>query len=314
MKPARPRLNWPLALIAGATWLAPALAWANHPPAFNPVDPAKLDYKLVFDDEFNTTKTIDLTDSRDPGFNWYLGQFFGHATTVARDISVNHGILTLNAPTYAQVSTAAPLHAGTGWVGKTFGGGFYIEARIAYLPSATELPDGHPSFWSMAIEHMQGKPPGSFEHFIEDDFFEDDTAYFAGPDSYGGALHDWYGLYRRSCPSRPFCDLSNDGHSAFDNAVIRMQPRTDFTKFHVFGQLWQPASAGHAGFVQYYFDNKPTHDRVTWPHSGPASLAPFAVIDHDHLVIILDTGDNHPMQVDWVRLWQISTASDHSSP
>ncbi len=275
-----------------------------------PFDLAKSGYKLVFDDEFNSLKTIDMAESRDPGFNWYRGAFFGRKATQAADITISNGILTLTDPDVAQIATAAPLHAGPGWTGNAFGGGFYIEARIAFQPAPAPAKHAHPAFWSMAIEHLQGTAAGTYEHFIEDDFFEDDTRFPTAPKTYGGAMHDWYGVYRQTCPAAQFCDIANDGMSAFDNFRIQTQASTDFRQFHVYGELWVPASNHRNGFVQYDFDNAATTDRVTWALGSFASPAPFGIIDRDHLVIILGTGSGEAMHVDWVRLWQIPAQAD----
>jgi len=59
----------------------------------------------------------------------------------------------------------------------------------------------------MALEHMAyfegrqwpGQPEG-YDHFIEPDFFEYDIWRFAPHNTYGGATHDWYGIYNKTCP------------------------------------------------------------------------------------------------------------------
>jgi hypothetical protein len=281
-------------------------AWAGTTPAFDPADPGKSGYKLVFDDEFNNPGTIDWRDTRQAGFNWYLGGFFGGKTASAGALKVQNGVLTLAAADHTQIGTAGPLVHGHGWMGKVFGGGAYIEARLAFDPDQQPHPRAWPAFWSMAIEHMQGVAAGTFEHFIEDDFFEADTN-SAGANSYGGAIHDWFGVYKVTCPVTHYCSFVNDGRSSFRNHVIHVATATDWRQFHIFGQLWQPASATADGHAAYYFDNKPTGDQVSWPangNPGAAADAPFAVIDQDHLVIILETGGGQEMRVDWVKVWQ----------
>ncbi len=268
-----------------------------------PFNPSTSGYHLVFEDEFNTATTIDLADSRAAGFNWYLKGFFGGRVTPAQDIKVANGILTLSAPDRAVLASAAPVRKGSGWHGKVFGGGFYIEAQIAFDPVQPAHLRAWPAFWSMAIEHLQGIRPGTYEDYIEDDIFEDDTAHFAGAATYGGAIHDWYGVHDKTCPGQQYCDMTNNGSSAFQNFVIHAPPTTDWRQFHDFGQLWVPATTGHAGFVQYYLDGRPTRDIVTWPPGRVASPAPFGVMDQDHLVIVLSTG-TQTMQVDWVKIWQ----------
>ena len=163
--------------------------------------------------------TIDINGTGNPGYNWYVTKPFGFATTPASDISVSGGVLTLNG-TGAQnwaISTLAPANNAQGYVGQVFAGGFYVEARIAFDNTLVNTANGWPSFWGESLQHMidashpsleqwPGQPTG-YTHFIEDDFFEYDTAPFAGANSFGGAMHDWYGIYNQTCSG--FCNVSN---------------------------------------------------------------------------------------------------------
>ncbi len=292
--------------VVGFAWLmgaGPVLA-QTAPQKFDPADPGRSGYKLVFDGEFRSSAVIDMGDTRQSGFDWYRGAFFGHAATPASSISISNGILTLAGDHNTQIATAAPNGLPQGWAGKVFGGGGFIEARIAFAPTDQPRKTQWPAFWSMAIEHMAGTAPGTFEHYIEDDFFENDTG-FAGADSYGGAMHDWFGVYKQTCPGKAYCSFSNNGDLGLDNFVIHVPPTTDWRQFHVFAQLWTPATPRHEGSVQYYFDNMPTTDKIIWPYAAtPAQTAPFGIIDQDHLVIILSTGGGQTMQVAWVGIWQ----------
>lgn len=294
-----------------ALWLAGGIALAQTaPPAFDPADPGRTGYKLVFDGEFPSNAVIDMGDTRQSGFEWYRGAFFGHPATPAASISIKNGVLTLAGADSTQIATAAPNGMPQGWVGKVFGGGFFIEARIAFNPAAPPHKTQWPAFWSMAIEHMAGTALDTFEHYIEDDFFENDTVW-AGANSFGGAMHDWFGVYKQTCPGKAYCSFSNDGDLGLDNFVIHVPPTTNWRQFHVFAQLWTPATPQQNGAVQYYFDNAPTTDRITWPYAAtPAQVAPFGIIDQDHLVIILSTGGGQTMQVAWVRIWQKPADAD----
>src|ERR1700720_4049275 len=67
---------------------------APAPGAFDPANPAASGYALVFDDEFNSASTIDVNNTKAPGFKWYPGNFFGGATP-ASYIQVSGGELQL---------------------------------------------------------------------------------------------------------------------------------------------------------------------------------------------------------------------------
>jgi hypothetical protein len=294
--------------------------------SFDPNNPAGLGYQLVFDDEFDSLASIDMLGSRSPAFKWYTTPFFvpNSQKITPSLITINNGILTLESTPggtlNGNIATAAPAKnlSLQGWVGKTFGGGGYFEAKIAFDPATVDTKNGWPSFWSMSIEHMAGKNADQWQgqanwysHFIEDDFFEYDTASFAGQNSYGATMHDWYGIWKKTCPSDAFCHITNilEGGSKFNNAHIRLSQNVDWTKFHIIGQLWVPSNkTNKTGYVQNYLDGIPT-SKVSWnvsanPMPPPQGDAIFSIMDTSHLVVILGTGIKQPLHVDWVRVWQ----------
>jgi hypothetical protein len=59
-------------------------AWA----AFDPNNPGASGYTLVFNENFPNASSIDLSDTRAPGFNWYIHRFFTNDTMPAYGFSV----------------------------------------------------------------------------------------------------------------------------------------------------------------------------------------------------------------------------------
>jgi hypothetical protein len=282
---------------------------------FDPTRPAASGYRIVFNEPFADPARVDL-NGEGPQTTWFREPFFGWKPSPFESIRVSSGVLELGGPSgAASVSLATPAVGGEGWRGRTFGGGFFVEASIALGPIVEEK--GWPAFWSMAVEHMAarggaqvpGKPAG-YERFAENDFFEADTGY-AGPDSYGTALHDWWGQFRRTCPSG-FCGVMNNGYDAPRGNVARGLARIDWSKFHVVAQLWSPATPTRAGFVQNYLDGRAT-TRTEWQRYDPTAPLPpgrgqmFSIIDRQHLVIVLN-GSLRALKVDWLRVWQASGA------
>jgi len=258
----------------------------------------------------------DVSPDGSGGHDWYLTQFFGSPTTPGSCVSVDGGVLTIDADqsgcggnANGNLATAGPASNAQGYVGNAWGGGAYFEAQLAFDPTLTS--SGWPSFWAMAIEHLAGRGadqwPGQasgYAHFIETDFFEFDTTW--APDQYGGAMHDWFGQYT----SGGYTNDSNDGSgSNFDDFVIGVPSSTDFTQFHRYGFLWIPSVGGNPGSAQYYFDGTATTDLVTWNGPPPATPPPsgsdvFSILDQDHLAVLLGTGPGWPMQVRSVDVWQ----------
>jgi hypothetical protein len=275
--------------------------------------------------------TVDVGDTKQAGFAWYLGQFFGEPDTPASDLTFNpDGTLTLDGAgtvSNAGINTAAPSKSNAaGWVGVAFGGGAYFEAVFSFNPQDTIAANGAgwPSWWAMAVEHLAFLPseqwPGqatSYFHFIETDFFEYDVWSFSPHNEYGGAMHDWWGLWQSTCPSG-YCNVSNAGGdgTSFSNFQIQTPSSTDFTQDHAFGFLWIPATATQQGRATYYFDGQATNDVVTWAQyqsqAPPPGMTPwtFGILDQQHVVLILGTGAGEPMTLKSVDVWQASAAEN----
>ncbi|HEY3329178.1 MAG TPA: hypothetical protein VGK19_04085 [Capsulimonadaceae bacterium] len=295
-------------------------ALAPASPIFNANDPASTGYTLTFADEFDDASSIDTGATGQPGYKWYTKQFFGGKTTPTSCISVRRGVLTVDGPDgcNASLETACPASTPTGYVGTVFGGGGYFEASIAFDPKLIDIKHGFPSFWSMAIEHMafekgrsqwQGQDPG-YEHFIEIDFFEANTFAKAGPFSYSGAVHDWYGKWSKE-KGIPGNNMN------YENYIVGVPSKTDFNKFHRYGCLVvtaSPATNGR-GFIQYYFDGLPTSDLVTWSGHRADDIPPpgvdkrYSIADTTHLNVLLGCATGNKMRVDYVRVWQLDKAA-----
>lgn len=279
----------------------------------------------TFHSEFDNL-SVDIRDTRDVRFKWYLGQFFGWPATVPTAVTINTDNTVTLRGEIARINTAAPKSDGKGWTGVAFGGGAFIRAVLKFDPDISlEGAKSWPGFWSMAIEHFAGEPseqwagqsPG-YAHFIEPDFFEYDLPKsILGGKRYGGALHEWYGIYGRTCV-KIYCSVSNVSGvgSRFSNFIINVPPETDFSEYHEYGFLWVPASKDTPGFAQYYFDGVATKNLIHWSlfedQAPPPTMKPwaFGIIDRQHLVLVLQTGANSTMTVGCVEVWQRSDSGN----
>jgi hypothetical protein len=268
-----------------------------------------------------TPGSIDINDTGKSGFSWYPWHYFGrHAQP--QNIVVNpDGSVTFNGDTTGpngQLTTAAPAKNAQKFVGVAFGGGAYIEASLKFDPVAAhdKSKKGWPSFWAMSLEHMAtssalwaGKEP-NYEHFIEVDFFEYDIA--EGGNYYGATMHDWYGVYNKTCAGRAFCSVGR----AYSDVKTAVRSGTDFTQYHTYGFLWVPATGSATGYGQFYFDRTPVGKRVSWTKIAGQDGLPdqqpwqFGILDNHHLVLILGTGVGKPMTVASVNVWQSSNSQN----
>lgn len=269
-------------------------------------------YRLVFSDEFTSPASIGATPTEAPDAKWYRAFFFGYPETSPHSVRIEGGVLQMQSEdgTSVNLGTAAPTNNRAGWGGRVFRNGAYWEARIALGPDvAGSRSVNWPAFWTMAVEHMAQKGaarwPGQeadFMRFIESDIFEYNPEWQSG--AYYTTMHEWYGRWE-SCRRGEWCHLSNATDS---RRMIRMWPATEFQEFHVYGQLWVPATEESLGYIQNYLDGRPVGVRIEWELGEPEPPARgrklFNVIDRQGLVLILTSGAQR-MSVDWVRVWQI---------
>lgn len=267
-------------------------------------DAAAFGFKtLTFFDDFNSSSTIDLSNTGAPGFNWYLQNAWPHATsqgggwsglftapvTTAGDVTVANSILSLagggGASNGLMLNSACP--NGTGFVGNVFGGGFYLEAKIA---TGTQT-----LLWAMPIEFFTG----SVNAAVEFDMFEYNTG------AIDMFVHEW-----NFSGGSVTNDSSDEGFGGGPNF-----PMTVYTDFHTYGWLWVPASknGGTTGFFQRYVNgvNMGSGWRDSYTTTGLASpgLTPnnsngsLSEIDAQHQMLMLWCGAG-TAKYDYVAVWQ----------
>jgi beta-glucanase (GH16 family) len=228
---------------------------------------------LSFDDEFTTSSTISPNGSG--SYNWYATNFFNASATLpASGYSVQGGYLTIKTDDsgYSDgLATAAPGHTAQAWQHG------YFEASIRFNPAGYE-GSAWPAFWSWSIEDATGQDisNGMRGPYGELDFME---AYpiSARQIAIATTIHQW---------------LNGNSISQNSNNGPNIPAGTNFSQFHTYGCLWTPNK------VVWYFDNKP----VTTVSTGPGT--PFTAIEKEHMFIMLGTGRNWPMDVDYVHVWQ----------
>ena len=272
---------------------------------------------------------VDVGNAKPSGIHWFVDRWFGAKATHGDHLGFpSGGGITLNdggdAANYTIGSAAQSRSAASHWGGSAFGGGGYFEAVIQFDTTPVTAPgaEGFPAWWLEPIEHMAdpkadiwpGQPPG-YENFTEVDIFEYNQWKQHGANVYSGAVHNWYGIYKQTCPQ--FCRVSNINNlSRFNNYLIQVPANTDYGQPHKYAVLWVPATNSAPGYLQYFFDDKPVSDRVSWSkftnQAPPPGQAPwtFGVVDTQHLVLILGTGTNQPMTVRSVDVWQASDAQN----
>ncbi len=352
MKPNRVRASARAALLG-----AVALAWligppwhraeAWSPPAFDPAHITSYGYRLVYDTEFNSLADIDFSLSPRPGAKLYGRMFdkWGGAkfSETTQHVSVSGGVLTIAG---GQLSSIAPARDARGYVGITFQGGGYAEARLQWNRAAVHFDASHPvnnftnwwpSFYSVPAEYFTGAmaiPGGAGDHFVEDDWFE---AWHG--DNYGATLHDWFGPF--GCfpgarnPALNHCEIASDGDVLLPSGAtaspaafgqthlgnrVRMPPDPG-NGFHVIGALWVSAdyAPDHIGYAAFFLDGRRVGRVDHWVATPRGAAQPtarnvFSELDHDHSAIFIGAPENAPLRVDWIHVWQLASVPLSNPP
>jgi Bacterial Ig domain len=288
---------------------------------------------LAFDDEFTTIATLDVNCTNVPGFNWYLEQWFSapQSCTSPSNVTVGNGYLTvLNQGIESAVAT---LPSPPYYVGNVFANGAYFEASLRFNPALGAGTTYWPSFWSIAMEHIQDNKDGQaaeqwpgqvngYAHFIEPDFFEACCGgSYVGIPFYYASLIDWSGVFQGApiylYPYRTG-NFGTPGNQFTPTGVL-----IDWNSFHTYGCLWVPQNGATPGYIQYFFDHIPTARNYytgpignpplpgqngfsgSWnPNTSAQAAATFAIVDQQHLAMSLATAGGWPLQVEWVHVWQ----------
>jgi hypothetical protein len=284
---------------------------------------------------YGPSPTLETSKANYPGVAFfYPPSFLGQSEPASASQQNADGTITLPGragdTTNGQVASATSARNMAGFVGIAFGGGGYFEATLKFDgwqgaatdPNSTSM--GWPSFWSLSLEHLLGSDadqwPGQvsgYQHFGEIDFLEYNLASAQKTDEvYSGSIHDFYGLPNVTCAPAMYCEVQN----TYASKILNVPANTDFSAYHNYGMIWVPATDSGDGYVQWYFDDEPIGQPVTWAQFSQQSPnltsvdMDFGIIDLQHFVVILGTGVRYPMTVSAVSVWQKSSASNLVSP
>ncbi len=250
------------------------------PPANDPSPHAPRGFRLIFNDEFNDSRSIDVNNTQKDGYKWYVkGMWFPSTSPSMYDILPSYkgakGVLMIkDAPVSMSWDFSTTLYDNAvpeGYRGTVFlpGKGIYYEARIACGDLAHIGKNGWAGFWSGTMpipsrpRNMNPPPwsfcaentpmpgwPGKWEA-IENDIMEYNPSW-GHPQLFNSTIHDW-------------SSGKENGNIGNFNAVVYPPAGTDFTQWHTYGQLWIPASAENDwhGYRQVYFDGVPQQS-ICW--------------------------------------------------
>lgn len=245
---------------------------------------------LTLSDDFDSPNSIDFSGTGASGYTWYTDMPWGYGVTPRSALNVANSVLTISQQSENYNFAISTVSAKTK-NGKGFRYGYY-EARLAFNPADATKSQGWPSFWAMSRDHMVGE---NNSRLGELDFFEGwHDAYSSYNQYFNGTVHDWN---LTTSPKTDIGSYSNNRASLVG---------TDFNAFHTYGALWKPGS------VTWYFDGRALFTQAYSSNGAPVpnpdgyGSGTFSILDKEPngMGVILGSGVNYPMKVDWVRIWQ----------
>lgn len=227
------------------------------------------------------------------GTNWFLFNLLGKTPITTPPQAVQQPDGTIHLPGAdgsgfgANICTAHKV--GTQWAGLAVGGGYYVEATLAFTPAVS--PPGpafpYPCFWADEINYLA--QVGGTSEWIELDCLE--QVPLAAPYiSRAGCIH-WYGspAVAHNTPT--------------PNSLVRAP--ADMTQPHRYGTWVQPGS------IQNFCDGVPISYLAAPPTVWPVSAGvDVSLIDRSHLALIIGSVANCPMTVYAASAWQRSAAGN----
>jgi|SRR5215469_5740106 len=238
----------------------------------------------VFFDDFNDLSTIDINNTKAPGFNWYpdisnpqYGNFSGsNPICPPSALSVNSSVLTI-AP-YAGMlqaqtlqSVVWPNFAATPTIGRTYQGSMLVESRLSWQQNLSN--NSVWTLWTTSTERFnlsllpqQGGLGLGGDKNIEDDWFE----------SKSGGANDFI-PHRTLFGNIQVITLSNaPGYPPWYSTY----PNYDtFSKVFRLGQLYVGLSNMH-GMTNIPPESNPTFWQVYTPQPpDPINVSDIAVLD-----------------------------------
>ena len=254
--------------------------------------------KPTFFDDFDDLGSIDLKNTGAPQCKWSIQQAFGGGT-------VDPATITLSAPSVLrltsgdQFSNSAIMtwHPGFNLFTSIFG---YTAFRARFL-GTDEAGPGWPSAWRFSKHHLDTNN--------SDRWFEMDTIERFKWNAI--TAHDWGSQANGGA-----------GHLQTDNSIPGIgwadPAGWDKTQWHIYGDLHEDLGHGR-GRLSWWLDDKFVKGFTYGPNEVPAWFDPsnadqpaskrqaldgakvgaFSIAYTDAMVLILGTGPNQPMEVDW---------------
>lgn len=257
--------------------------------------------RLAFEDNFDSISTIDTGNTGAPGFKWYPAGVhkWGKPDTQPSEYSVNNSVLRI-APSHSTYNRNFMTRDPNTGEGQSFGRGYYEVRMRVDADGVRNVPPENsswPAFWAQSnhLHRLNQRP------YVELDMVE-----IMRKDEFLGTLWAHHG-------------------GQFDKSLMIKNRKADYRNpnyhsadWHTYGCLWDTNGVewyidGVLVLKQYWGEkrnllapNDPQQNPVAADGTNPTLNNPFGLFDSETAIdVILGTGKTWPMEVDWVRIWQL---------
>ncbi len=246
--------------------------------------------RLTFNDEFTTGSVVDITGSGREGYKWYTNRPYGDRQLTTSDYDITDGVLTIKDKDKAGANLCLSSADHVSRTGYAFNEG-YFEVRFKIMNPTGNAPGHMPGIWSFP-ERKFFEISGENSRWVEVDWMEYWGISGSAPEGYYTiTMHD------ESSASYP------GGEARYQNSNAAQYGLGD-GEWHTMGFLWE-----RNRLVSYLDGVEVMHllwDKDSYAVRGDGVIGQYALMDEDEQVLILGADENHPMKVDYVRVWQAS--------
>ncbi len=253
---------------------------------------------LTFSDEFNSRDSIDQYATGKDGYKWYVTRPYGKPNTEPDDYEITDGIIKLMAKEGGFNITLSTLDLNTE-VGYTWNKG-YLEVRFKITkPDSTRY--GGPAIWSFPDTKVL-EIPGQNRKWVEMDWME-----------YWGITKARPGGYYTITFHDELQNYENEPNHWYSNGNASKEGLGD-GEWHTMGWLWVENAViaymdGEECFRMQFSETGVPSCKVNVNEGSPEAEGVFSYINEQFNALFIGGHRDHPMEVDYVHIWQGGTGS-----
>ncbi len=244
--------------------------------------------RLTFEDDFDSLDTIDVNDTRQPGYKWYVSRPYGVVPSKPEDYKVENSVITLQSPDYTWTLCTMDWKSQIGYAFHQGVLEFRVRMPVPHRPAGS--PKGWQAVWSFPPKKLNNTTP----EFVELDWLE----------YWGGGF--WFTTFHhmKRDPNR------NPVEYWWVENCYNTSPAAFLDQeWHTLTFLWVD------GKIEGWIDDVPCMKQTFYEGQLPDPLpyvdrgytdGAFRILDNKDQpeTLIIGGTEHNPLEMDWIRVWQ----------